>query len=213
MTDAEILIYMNLTYHDIENTIVSKVNENYFYQRRTTDLYDSQNEYTFEQSTATSLWFKKLLQVEIKRDPDQADFEKIDHENIQLFDSARDVLEKLTPWKGFYDLKDSSIFIYPTPDEDVGCGLRASGTVNLIDLNLTDVWEEFIFPDHSDLRQFIPMIAMWVKQYVYQARGLIDLKNDAKNEYELEKRKMIDYVSNRDNAPMVQILPNWDIYK
>jgi len=49
---------------------------------------------------------------------------------------------------------------------------------------------------------------MGAKPYIYQARGLVDLKNDAKSEYSMEKRNMINQISNRDNAPMEAVLPN-----
>jgi len=213
MDDAELLMYINLSYHDIENTITTKVNESFFYQRRKTNVVDWQGEYTFEPSTATTQWFKKITQIEIKRTNEQEYFSKIPHESIQLFDSAKDVLEALTPasW-GFFDLKDSSLFIYPTPSEDVNQWLVVWGIVNLIDLTVTDV-ETDIFPDHSDIRQFIPMLVMWAKPYVYQARGLIDLKNDAKNEYAIAKKDMIKQISNRDNSFMEAVLPNWNMYK
>lgn len=212
MDDDELITYLNLAYHDIENTIVTNVNEDFFYQQWKTNMVDNQSEYTFEPSSATALWFKKILQVEVKRTTDQEYYDKLEHENIQLFDSARDVLQaSQAPW--FYDLKDSSIFLYPTPDENVVDWLRVSWVINLIDLNDTDTAETFIFPDHSDLRQFIPMLAMGAKPYVYQARGLIDLKNDAKSEYAYAKKEMVKQLSNRDSAPMEQDLPNWDIYK
>jgi len=55
MDDDELLTYLNLAYHDIENTIVSQVNEDFFYQQWKTNLIDNQNEYTFQGSTATSV--------------------------------------------------------------------------------------------------------------------------------------------------------------
>ena len=214
MDDDELMIYLNMAYHDLENTIVTDVDENFFYQKWKTNLIDWQNEYTFQESSATSEWFKKILQIEVRRDEDQDDYVVLPHKNIQLFNSARDVLESITPesW-GFYDIKDSSIFIYPTPTEDVANGLILSGTVNLIDLTTTNDAEIYIFPDHTDLRQFIPLIALWAKQYVYQARGMLNEKNDAKNEFEIEKRKMVKFLSNRDNDAMEVELPNSDIYK
>jgi len=53
VSDADVLTYMNIVYHDLEEAIVAQVNEDYFYDYLTTDSVIDQSEYQLKTSTAT----------------------------------------------------------------------------------------------------------------------------------------------------------------
>ena len=74
--------------------------------------------------------------------------------------------------------------------------------VNLIDLTLTDT-EDLIFPCNSDLRQYIPWLAIGVKQWVYGLRGMVNEKNDAIIEWENMKVRAIKEISDRYISPTI----------
>jgi len=53
LSDAKIISYMNIAYHDLENAIVDRVGEDYFWDIFTTDTVVDQNEYTHPVNSAT----------------------------------------------------------------------------------------------------------------------------------------------------------------
>ena len=46
MPDATLQTFLNIAYHYIENEIVTRVNEDFFYDEFSTDLVSGQREYT-----------------------------------------------------------------------------------------------------------------------------------------------------------------------
>lgn len=53
LPDATLLTITNVTYRDLINTIVSRVNEDFFYDEWTADTVANQREYTFPVRTAS----------------------------------------------------------------------------------------------------------------------------------------------------------------
>ena len=64
--------------------------------------------------------------------------------------------------QGIFDIKDSSVFVYPTPTNSVTNGIKIQGIVNLIDLDTSDI-ETDIFPNHTELRQWHYLISMGMR--------------------------------------------------
>ena len=86
-------------------------------------------------------------------------------------------------------------------------------TLNSV-VDLTVSWVETdIFPWNQQLRDFHHLLASWAKQYVYQSRGQVNEKNDARNEYEAEKLKMIQYLQGRIDTITEWQLPDLSYFK
>ena len=66
ISDDTLMMYLNIEYHKLANTIKNEVKNDFFYDKFTTDLKASQNEYSFEASGGTKVGIDKILSVEIK---------------------------------------------------------------------------------------------------------------------------------------------------
>jgi len=209
VSDADVLTYMNIVYHDLEEAIVAQVNEDYFYDYLTTDSVIDQSEYQLKTSTATVEWVKKLLWVSVKQKV--ADSVYIKYRLNDLWSLDRDLQyyeDNQSSWDPFFVIQEDSIFLFPTPDEVVTDWVKIHVIVNLVDLAAWWAETTVMIP-----RQWHHLIAIWVKQYIYMARNLINEKNDAKNEYETEKLKFINALSERYVNPVNVKLPNFNTIK
>ena len=251
-TNDNLIKYLNIVYHDMENEIIRRVDEDFFYEVFDTDVVAGQNEYTFEDSSATNTGMKKLLDLSIIRETPEGDawtpstsysagdtviyinskytakddhtsgtsfdnskwnrrtfYKKLNNIDTEISDYSRDYLRSETNKEnGIREIKDSSVFIYPTPENDVTSGLKVAAVINQIDL-VVDGTEDTIFPDHSELRQYHYLLALGMKEYIYQIRGLINEKNDARQEYQEEKQVLMEYLTDRYNSPTEGFLLNW----
>ena len=110
-----------------------------------------------------------------------------------------------------YDIKDSAIFIYPTPTQSVTDGIKIQAIISLIDLAWTED-ETDIFPWHSELRDWHYMIAKGMERLIYKEKQEIDKSQIAKQEFEVELNKMIKSLK-RYQWNTVWKLPNLDYLK
>ena len=67
ISDAVMITYVNNAYHNIENAIVDKVDEDYFWDRFETDTVADQSEYVLQSSAAATEGISKIKRIEIKR--------------------------------------------------------------------------------------------------------------------------------------------------
>lgn len=80
--------YVNIAYHNIENEICDRVNEDYFRDIFTTDLVADQNEYVLQANTSSVVGVKKINRVEIKRDTDDSYMELLRADAIQNYNRS-----------------------------------------------------------------------------------------------------------------------------
>lgn len=66
IADAVVIDYLNIAYHDMENVIVDRVDEDYFWDIFEADTVADQNEYTLQAGDTDTQGVKKILRVEIK---------------------------------------------------------------------------------------------------------------------------------------------------
>ena len=208
LSDAELLSYINIAYHDLENAIQRYVKEDFFWNRYTTDVVANQWEYMLKNPDWTTIGMKKLKRVEIKYWANDSFRTVVKADTLNNYNNSEDWLanyvNKSTP---IYTLSDNSVFLFPTPWENVTDWLVLYTINSLIDL--TTSWTEAdIFPWYWTLRDFHHTIAEWARQYVFKAKGQLNEKNDAKNEYEMEKQKMISILNGRIEVPVEWTLPS-----
>jgi hypothetical protein len=63
LSDANMLILANVVYRDLINSIVKRVNEDFFYQEWTFDTVTNQREYTFPVRSSTDAGLKKVIAI------------------------------------------------------------------------------------------------------------------------------------------------------
>lgn len=211
-TDAALLPFAQIARHEIENSIITRVDEDYFYKIFKVNTVANQNEYSFQSTNWIQLGMKKILSVGIKYKTTDVYYKSIDPCPTNNFTKYIDELRKTNPaWLSFYTLKNSSLYIYPEPTEIVSNWLMVEAIVTLPDLTITSTDDE-IFPN-SELRDYHYIIALWIAPYIHK---ILKQANDAQyadNEYRKSIEKMVSEVWERYNSVTESCLPNWNEWK
>ncbi len=191
ISDAQMTIYVNIAYHLIENKIISSISDDYFYDIFLANLVANQNEYSIPASSSTVQGIKRILWVEVKylaEDTYRTLTKNMQNDSYWI--SIDDLWVNQSKSNPIYDIKDSSIFIYPTPLNNVSNGLMIQGIVNLVDLVSWD-WVDKIFPKATELRAWHWLISEWAKQFVYDEKKMSNEKISSINEFQLSLNNMI----------------------
>lgn len=199
------LIFANITYHELEECIRNDIAEDYFYDYFTTSLVSWQNEYVFAEQSATLVGINKIVSVGVKYSANDTEYKTIYPFSMGSFSNTDEYLQanqsSSTP---IYTVKDNSIFIYPSPTENVTNGLRVHASVNLIDLLSWGAESTVKFP-----RNFHFVIGLWMKRYINNYRSLdgTGISQNGDKDYELGKQRLIEYLKNRTITPIDQDEP------
>lgn len=207
LSDSSLLPYLNIVYHDLEDAITAKVDSDYFVKEFYTNTIEGQERYQMREATSTQQWWKRLLEVGIKRDNDQDYYKKlpiVDSNQDDVF-SDKDKAERIeSDWS--VDVIGKYMFVYPAPTTAVTQWLYVLASTTMIDLLVA--WSESdIFPDNPELRNFHQLLVIGMKRWIYQLKWQVNEKNDASNEYEMEKRRMVMSIRNRTSQPVTMTLP------
>lgn len=207
LSDSSLLPYLNIVYHDLEDAITAKVDSDYFVKEFYTNTVDGQERYQMREATSTQQWRKRLLEVGIKRDDEQDYYKKLpimDSNQDDVF-SDKDKAERVES-DGSVDVLGKYMFVYPAPTTAVVAWLYVLASTTMIDLLVA--WSESdIFPDNPELRNFHQLLVIGMKRWIYQLKWQVKEKNDAMNEYEMEKRRMVMSIRNRTSQPVTMTLP------
>lgn len=209
---AWLLKYANVVYKEIQNALIRKVNENYFYDILYADTLAWQNEYTLKSTNWTTIWCKKIITGNIKRKDADSYYTKLKQSSTNLSEQAIDEQKSNPDQESFIQIKDGSVFVFPAPTETVNQWLMVEAIVSLIDLTV-DWAENTIFPYNSELRDYHKIIAYGIVPYIYGKLKQTNEKISAKNEYLNELNIMMDEISDRFNNDLQWALPNWNMYK
>lgn len=79
--------------------------------------------------------------------------------------------DSISTGDAFYEYREGSIFLYPTPTENVTNGLKVYAIKALIDL-VAGSAETTVFPKHMELRQYHHLIALGAVPYVLRHRNV-----------------------------------------
>ena len=209
---AWLLKYANVVYKEMQNALIRKVNENYFYDILKADTVANQNEYTLKTTSWVAVWLKKIITANIKWKDTDTYYSKLDHSSTNLSTQAIDE-QKISPdQEPFIQIKDGSVFMFPAPTESIVEWLMIEGIVSLTDLVVA--WaENTIFPYNSELRDYHKVLAYGIVPYIYGKLKQTNEKISAKQEYLSELNTMVDELSDRFNNDLEWTLPNWNRYK
>ena len=90
LSDASLLPYLNMVYHEIENDIVYKVDEDYFVAEFYTNLVADQERYERQQGDSNNVGFKNIKDVMIKRDDSDTYYSIVKNEETNYDRIAND---------------------------------------------------------------------------------------------------------------------------
>jgi hypothetical protein len=108
-----------VVYKEIQNALIRKVNENYFYDILITDTLIGQNEYTLRTADNDDIGMKKIISANIKWKNTDTYYSKLAQSSTTLSTQAIDE-QKISPdQEPFIQIKDGSVFIFPAPTESV----------------------------------------------------------------------------------------------
>lgn len=204
MPDATLQVFANLAYHDLENTIVSQVNEDFFYNEWFTNTVAWQREYVLPIKSGATAWLKKLLSVSMYKTASDTSYIKLDENRLTNLEYD---VNKYSTEQQFYYIADNSVFIYPTPSESVTNGLKLYWVCNLWDIATSGSETSIEIPiEYHDL------IALGMLQYIYQSRGMLNEATMALNLYNTKKQQMVWELTDRNAWPHLSELPNLSIY-
>jgi len=208
ITYAKALKYVQKRRNYILDCIRSKLWEKYFYQTYYTDIVAWQNEYTLPVSSSTSGNVLNVRRVEVKQKSTDIYRKYIVWDDRDL--QSTDYLEKANTW--IYELRWLSIFLYPTPLESVTQWMFIEWVINLSDITVSSI-ELDIFWWHTELRQYIQLIADWLCADLFASNRQYDDKQIAENDYQTNINNMIRSISNRGNSIISEWLPVLDHYE
>lgn len=127
LTDANALRY----YNDVRDTVIDRIvqeKEDYFYNEFIVDLVIGKREYLLpkrgdlaEDGVTVLDGIKKIKNIGIKYSATDTQYSKLRLESSDNLD--KDLLSYSETVSPFYVLSDNSVFLYPTPNEDVDAGL------------------------------------------------------------------------------------------
>lgn len=166
ISDTDYLIYLNIIYKDIFSRL-STASKKYTRQTYTTDVVADQTEYTIPTPVSTQTWLKLVLDVFYK------------WEKIKIYDSDIRNHETVAEYvKPYGILRDGSIFIYPTPTENIEWWLRMEWKYIPLDLELTDTETYIKLP-----AEYHNVLVKWLNHLVFGEKQIFDKQQLRENAY------------------------------
>lgn len=189
--DTTALEDFNIIYKQVCNLIITEVNEDYFSDFVTVDFEVARNEY---QLYDDNIDINKVQKVEIK----YANTDNFKEVEIRDKDSLPKSLEEFNAeWTApFYFLFDNSIFVYPYPTAaQTSAEIRLNVSLTPTDLAITDTTLDMLEDAH------VSILADGMLPPVYQARGLLNEKNDSQASFNAKLSDLIFALTDRVSTP------------
>lgn len=166
ISDNDYLTYLNIVYKDIFSRL-STASKKYTWQTYVTDVVADQTEYTIPAPVSNQTWLKLVLDVFYKG------------EKIHIFDSdIRDTEKEKEYRKPYGIIRDWSIFIYPTPKENIEWWLRMEWKYIPLDLELTDTDGYIKLP-----AEYHNVLVKWLNGLIFGEKQVFDKQQLRENYY------------------------------
>ena len=170
IADADYLTYLNIIYKDIFSRL-SVNSKKYTWQTYTTDVIAWQSEYIIPQPSDNQTWLKLIL--------DCFYIHEWKDKRIPIYDASINIDYEINKNKEPYGvIRDGSIFLYPTPTENITAWLRLEGKYIPLDLTLTNTSDEIkLAPEYHNI------LVKWLNSLVFWEKQLFDKQQLMEQEY------------------------------
>lgn len=213
VSSASLIIWFNHIRNYIRRKINTELNERFFYDIWKTDAVEnrSNGEYRFPIGTPSQAGMDKLIKVSVKY-KDDTYYKPCTEISINEFESRWDERLINQPKSNpVYYVADESYFIAPNFSADDlitvsgNYQIKIEGLKKFVDLIVSDTIDKILLP-----YDFYEVISLGMEQFIYKARGLTALKDNAKNDFIYELDNAISDLAGRDISEMIASLPNTD---
>ena len=196
--DSKLITYLNRIYRELVSE-VSESNTYYFWQEFTTDFISWQSIYWIPSNA------DKIFNIYCKYDSIK-DFIKADSSAyINQSDDDNKLKTSISTGTPIYIIENTTFSIYPAPTTTITWWLKMQWTIIPDDLVVWWLETSIQFkPRYHDI------LWIWMKQYIYSARQLINEKNDAVIEYQRSKERFLENILPRDLSFEVWVMPDLD---
>lgn len=205
-SNAKALEDFNTIYKLICSTIMQQINEYYFSDEIVGDYFNDRNEYLLKDDV-NGINVNKVNSVWVKYSNDGDFVKAIKKDKSEMKEDHDYYNETTSEIAPFYYIYDDSVFIYPKPAEYVVWGLKLDASLTPIDLTI-----EWVESDILLSVEYHYLIAEWMLQYIYQRRGLLNEKNNAKAEFDNSMTDLILLLSDRNSGTTTITPENIDYY-
>lgn len=199
VTDNEAVDILNKVYKDFYQRIVS-LDNNYFWDRRTSDLVEDQYEYSIAQpdSDTSTFWQYKPENIRIKY-PNQTKFKDV---FITDWDALKSTPERYAlnqdKEKPFAIITDTKYFhIFPTPTADVTGWLILEWAKKMYDLDIDSAETDILIEP-----MYHETLAYMMRYMFYEYKQMFDEANVAESKAEREIMKSLKAMWVLKNKPI-----------
>jgi len=210
-------IDLNKSYHFIEDCITEVVGENFFWNAMSFATVANQSEYTMHASIVWNLdWTNKSLGVSIDYWDWFIKLIKKDLNSLPKDESWYETNTSTAEWEAFFDIKDNSFKIFPSPT--VIWSGKHYIIQNLIDI--TDSTAEADIFNGKIHKKYHPLIELGARQYGYERRQLKDDAEQARQKFMVELFGgvnkegikvpwMLNMLNTRQRGARIRQMPTW----
>lgn len=204
LPDADLQDYMRISYRRLVGKVRSSVDENFFYDEWTTDVIAGQREYKLAKRDSNVSGCNKVISVTAKLSVSDTEFKKVSPTGISMSDMPVQRLSSEQPKSDpTYYVSDESIFLSPTPDENVPSGLVIYGISDPIDPSTGSAESVFKIPlEHHHAIAY----GMVVMHYI--AKKQADREAEAKVRYDESVNEMIMMLLGRVKDRFESVMPS-----
>lgn len=198
ITNTMAIKYLNRIYRELVSE-VSESNTYYFWQEFYTDLVSWQSIYSIPTNA------DKIFNVYIQYDSTQSFIKAQSSAYINQNDDPEKLKTSISQWQCIYIIENTTFSIYPAPIAWITNWLKIQATIIPSDLTVWGTESDIKFkPRYHDI------LWIWMKQYIYGNRQLLDKRNDAIWEYERAKAKFLQNILPRDLSFEQWVMPDLD---
>lgn len=189
---------LNLTYQDLVDRITQVTKWDYFWDIGKTATVVNQSEYVVEKLgiTPDDLDIKKINKVFVRYNQTDQYPTLLKYQNPWALDKHPDYY-KAEATNPFFYIQDTSIFIYPAPQEAIADAIEIYVIHKPADLTENTTEANIEIP-----AQYHDIIAYGLAKAILETQGKWNEASVVENEYEKRIREMVAFMKQRYNQPI-----------
>lgn len=207
--DSDAVEDLNLVYQEIIDSIVTEVDEDYFWDIWNFNTVAWQSEYNISEIwvAPNELDIKKINKVFVKYDTNVTLLTQARFLNPSSLQFVEEFYETNQPSSDpFFYFKDKSVFIYPAPSTSI----TEWGRLNLIhvpaELTISSTEDDVEIPF-----QYHKIISLWMRAMIFDGQWKTAESQNAEVKYKKWIDDMVTFLKDRYNLPWESETPNLTI--